>query len=97
MTFRDTQLQKHFERVVSIMQGCPPDQLPICALLDAWHWFHLIEGDDSPRATEAIEHLLSPELRQGLRSWYRGHAENMNPAAVEFRDRLGMIAGETFG
>ena len=40
------------------MQGCPPEELPICALLDAWHWFHLTEGDDSPGAKEAIEHLL---------------------------------------
>jgi hypothetical protein len=68
MIFRDPQLQKHVERVVSIVQGCPADQLPICALLDAWQWFHLTEGDESPRASEAVEHLLSPELRPALRS-----------------------------
>ena len=97
VTFRDPQLQKHFERAVSLVQGCPPEQLPICALLDAWHWFHLTEGDDSPGAKEAIEHLLSLELRPGLRSWYQRWGAGMNPAAVEFRDRLSELAGERFG
>lgn len=67
MVFRDPQLQQHFERTVSVLKGCPPDQLPICALLDAWHWFQLTEGNESARAKEAIEHLLSPELRWGQR------------------------------
>lgn len=97
VTFRDPQLQQHYERAVSVVKGCLPDQLPICALLDAWHWFHLIEGDESPRAKEAIEHLLSPELRSGLRGWYHRWGAGMNPAATEFRDRLGEMAGERFG
>ena len=96
MTFRDPQLQKHYEKAVSLVQGCPPDQLPVCALLDAWHWFHLIEGDDSPRAGEAVELLLSSELRPALRSWYRRCGEDMNPAALDFRNRLGDLAGERF-
>jgi len=97
VTFRDPQLQKHYERAVSVVQGCPPAQLPICALLDAWHWFHLIEGDESPRTREAIEQLLSPELRPALRSWYQRYGEDMNPAAIEFRERLGELAGERLG
>jgi hypothetical protein len=82
---------------VSLVQGCPQDQLPVCALLDAWQWFHHIEGDESPRTREAIEQLLSSELRPGLRSWYRRFGEGMNSAALEFRDRLGRLAGERFG
>ena len=97
MTFRDTQLQKHFERVVSVVQGCPPDQLPICALLDAWQLFSRMDGEKSPRASEAIEHLLSPELRPALRSWYRRCGDKMNPTATEYRDRLSEMAGERFG
>lgn len=97
MTFRDAQLQKHFERAVSIIQGCPADELPVCALLDAWHWFRLTEGGDSPRVAEALEHLVSPELRPALRSWYRRHGDKMNPAAVEFRDQLSAMAQERFG
>jgi len=71
MTFRDSQLQSHYERAVSLVQGCPTEERPICALLDAWHWFHLTDEDASPRASEAIEHLLCSELRPALRSWYR--------------------------
>jgi hypothetical protein len=97
MTFRDAQLRQHYERTVSIVQGCPTEELPVCALLDAWHWFHLTEGDASPRATEAIECLLSAELRPALRSWYLRHGAGMNPAATEFRDRLSETAGERFG
>src|SRR5262249_5854669 len=97
MTFRDSQLQSHYERTVSLVQSCPTEELPICALLDAGHWFHLTEGDTSPRVGEAIEHLLSTELRPALRSWYHRFGETMNPAATEFRDRLSQLAGERFG
>jgi len=97
MTFRDPQLQKHFERVISLVQGCPPAEIPICALMDAWQWFHLTEGDESPRTKEVLEHILSSELRAGLRSWYHRAGDDMNPAAIEFRNRLGQMAGERFG
>jgi hypothetical protein len=97
MTFRDPQLQKRFERGVSLVQGCPADQIPVCALFEARQFFQLAEGDESPRANEAIEHLLAPELRPALRSWYQRFGENMNPAAIEFRERLSQIAGEKFG
>src|ERR1700761_9487133 len=97
MTFADAQLQKHIGQVVSVVQDCPSDQLLICALLDAWHWFHLVEGDESPRAKEAIEHLLSPELRPALRSWYRRLGEAISPAAVKFREQLAEMVGERFG
>lgn len=96
MTFRDPQLQKRFERVISTVQDCPPDQLPICALLDACQWFRLTDGHESPRASEAIELLLSPELRPALRNWYRRFGDEMNPYAIEFRDQLGELAGELF-
>ena len=80
-----------------MVQGCPIEERPVFALLDAWHWFHLTEGDTSPGATEAIEHLLSAELRPALRQWYHRCGGNMNPAAVEFRERLSGLAGERFG
>ncbi len=71
MTFRDAELQQHCERAAAAVSGCPHELLPVFGLLDAWHWFRLIEGEDSPRAAEAIEHLLSPELRPALRLWYQ--------------------------
>lgn len=97
MTFRDAELQKRYERVISTAQNCPPEQLPVYALLDAWHWFSLIDGEESPRSRETIELLLSPELRPALRDWYRRWGDDMNPFAIEFRDQLGELAGERFG
>ena len=97
MTFRDAKLQQHCERVASLASGCPTDQLPVLGLLDAWHWFHVVEGDDSPRTREALEHLLSTELRPALREWYYRWGATMNPFALEFRDRLSELAGEKFG
>ncbi|HEX3627157.1 MAG TPA: hypothetical protein VH280_17250 [Verrucomicrobiae bacterium] len=97
MTFRDAKLQQRYERITSSVQGYPPDQLPVWGLIDSWYWFRLIEGEESPRASEAIELLLSPELRPALRAWYRRLGDQMNPFALEFRDHLGAAAGETFG
>src|SRR5437870_12655932 len=97
MTFRDPKLQQHCERAAAVVQGCPSEQLPVLGLLDAWYWFQLVEGADSPRAAEAIEHLLSLELRPALRQWYQRWGEDMNPNALAFRDRLSELAGETFG
>jgi hypothetical protein len=97
MTFRDPRLQQHFERAATVVSGCPPEQLPILALLDAWYWFRVTEGEDSPRAPEAIEHLLSAELRPALRQWYLRAGADMNENAIHFRDRLSELAGERFG
>ena len=79
------------------MKGCPAEQLPVLGLLDAWYWFELIEGKESPRVAEAVEHLLSPELRPPLRQWYQRWGTEMNEGAIQFRDRLSELAGERFG
>jgi hypothetical protein len=79
------------------MTSLPEEQRLVCALLDAYQWFGLTEGEDSPRVVEAMAHLLSAELRPALRSWYRGCGDDMNPAATEFRQRLSRLAGERFG
>ena len=97
MTFRDSKLQQHCERAAAVVQGCPPEQLPVLGLLDAWYWFQLVEGQESPRAAEAIEHLLSAELRPALRQWYQRFGDGMNENALRFRDRLSELAGERFG
>lgn len=97
MTFRDARLQQHCERAAAVMTGSPPEELQVLGLLDAWYWFGVTEGQDSPRAAEAIEHLLSAELRPALRQWYRRHGADMNENAIRFRDRLSTMAGERFG
>ena len=97
MTFRDPQLQQHCERATAVVKGCPAEQLPVFGLLDAWYWFRLTEGEESPRAAEAIEKILSPELRPALRAWYQRSGAAMNKHAISFRDRLSELAGERFG
>ncbi len=97
MTFRDPKLQQHCERTAAVVRGRPPDQLLVLGLMDASYWFEIIEGQDSPRAAEAVEHLLSSELRPALRQWYQDLGDNMNEHALRFRDRLSQLAGERFG
>jgi hypothetical protein len=97
MTFRDPKLKEHCERAAAFVRDCPPEQRPVLGLLDACQWFQVAEGQDSSRATEAIEHLLSAELRPALRQWYQRWGRNMNESALRFRDRLGELAGERFG
>jgi hypothetical protein len=97
MTFRDAKLQQHCERAAAIVSGCPAEQRPVLGLLDAWYWFHLTEGEQSPRVAEAVEHLLSPELRPALRQWYQRCGPDMNENAISVRDRLSKLAGERFG
>jgi hypothetical protein len=95
--FTNPQLQQHFERVLPLMTTLPEEQRPICALMDAYSRFRVTHGEQSDIVREAIDCLLLPELRPGLRSWYLRSGHNMNPFAREFRDRLGQMAGETFG
>ena len=97
MTFRDPQLKQHCERAAAVMKGCPAEHLPVLGLLDAWYWYCLIEGEESPRVAEAVELLLSPELRPALRQWYQRRGAHMNENANQFRDRLSELAGEKFG
>src|SRR5438874_10425044 len=86
--YADAKLQQHVERVVALMTSVPEEQRPVFGLLDAYQWFALTEGEDSPRVAEALKHLLSTGLRPALRSWYRRCGDDMNPAATEFRERL---------
>jgi len=97
MTFTDAKLQQHAERVAACATDLRDEQRLVCGLLDAYQYFQLTEGERSPRVAEAVQKLLSVELRPALRSWYRNSAENMNANAIAFRDRLSELAGERFG
>ena len=96
MTYRDPSLQRHVDRAMAVVT-CRTEQRPVMALLDAWYWFELTEGASSPRVAEAIEHLLSAELRPALRQWYQRLGEHVNDNAMHFRNRLSDLAGEKFG
>ncbi len=94
MKFDDPQLQEYYERVVSVMTSLPEDLRPICALMDAHHWFSLIEGESSPKTREAFQKLTSLELRRALKRWYKHGQGEMNPAAKEFHLFLERTIGE---
>jgi hypothetical protein len=97
MTINDPQLKAHVERVVRLMTGLPDETRPVCGLLDGYDWFCRADGAVSPQAREALHLLLSEELRPALRQWYQTCGDKMNPAALEFRQRLSGLAGERFG
>jgi hypothetical protein len=48
--FYDLQLKRHYEKVISLMTGLPEELRPICALLDAWQWYKVAEGEHRPLA-----------------------------------------------
>ena len=85
MTINNPKLKHHVERVCELTSGLPMELGPICGLMDAYQFYARIDGPDSVQAGEALELLLSDELRPALRQWYRTCGENMNPAALEFR------------
>ena len=77
------------------MSSLPVELRPVAALMDAYGWFRLIEGEESPRVGEIIEQLLSPELRPALHQWYRQLPSSLNPIATEFHHRLSILTGES--
>jgi hypothetical protein len=97
MVITDPQLKAHVERVVSLMTSLPAELRPACGLMDACDWFTHIEGEQSPRSKEALKLILSDDMRPALRPWYQRAGDNMNPAALEFRERLSTLAREKFG
>ena len=96
MKFTDTQLQACFERNFAEARGASEELGRIGALLATHDWFRMMEGSHSPRVHETIEHLLSSGLRPVLRSWYHRSGGETNLAAIEFRDHLSQLAGESF-
>ena len=91
--FDDVQLQQHCERVISLMTSLPEDLRPICALLDAWYWYKVAEGDQSSKVSEAMRLLSKPEMRSALKSWYL-QQHNVNVAVDEFRRILEKTTGD---
>ena len=79
------------------VSGLPDEERPVFALMDAYGWFRLIDGDQPVKIQEIISHLLSPELRPALRSWYRRHGSaDTISVFTKFRDLLSELAGEKF-
>lgn len=96
MQFEDPELQSVYERNFRCLQYEDSGLREVQSILGAYDWFHLIDRHGSPRVAAIMDALLSPDLRPALRRWYARCGESMNPAAVEFRERLSNLAGEKF-
>lgn len=94
MNFRDTQLQKHYDQNLSEVTEAPEDLRQVRALIATHDVFQMFEGPHSARVHETIEHLLSAEMRPGLRRWYQRPGAETDSATLEFRDQLSQLTGE---
>jgi len=94
VNFTDPQLQKCYDRNLAAAPESSGELRQVGALIAAHDVFRMMEGPHSPRVHEAIEHLLLPTLRPGLRNWYRRPGAEADSAATEFRDQLSQLAGE---
>ncbi|HEV2453741.1 MAG TPA: hypothetical protein VGY98_05745 [Verrucomicrobiae bacterium] len=94
MTFQDRQLQKCYESHLAKGGKSLGDFGPVYALIATYDWFVMLEGTHSARVHEAIDHLLSTEMRPALRHWYGRSNLEMDSIAIKFRNQLSRLAGE---
>ena len=68
MTFQHPDVEQAYKRVIALhVAGSTDEEQPVFALMDAYGWFRLIEGEQTAMVQEIVSLLLSPELRPGLR------------------------------
>ena len=94
LAFRDRQLQRHYDKNLSEASEASEDLRQVRALIAAHDVFQMFEGPHSARVHEAIEHLLSAQMRPKLRQWYQRPGAEIDSATVAFRDLLSQLAGE---
>ena len=94
MNFADPQLKECYDRAFETVIGISDEMRQVCALIATHDFFQMIEGPHSARVHETIDRLLLPELRAGLREWYRRCGVELDQAAIAFRDQLNQLAGE---
>ena len=94
MNFRDRQLQKHYDQSLSEASDASEDLREVRALIATHDVFQMFEGPHSARVHETIEHLLSAQMRPGLRRWYQRPGAGADSATLEFRDQLSRLTGE---
>ena len=75
------------------MSTLPEDLRNVCALMDAYGWFKLVEGTESPKVHQVMCQLTSLELRGPLKRWYLQFS-SINPSAEELRKVLEQSIGE---
>lgn len=94
LNFTDPQLQKCYESNFTRAGDVSDELSQVRALIVAHDLFEMLEGSHSSRVHETIEHLLLPELRPGLRRWYRRAEADEGSAAMALRNHLSQLAGE---
>jgi len=92
--FNDTELQRCYESNLAGAGPAPGELTQISALLAVRTTFAALEGIRSARVHEAVEVLLSSELRPGLRRWYRLTHDSLDEFELELRNHLSNLAGE---
>jgi hypothetical protein len=95
VNFTDPHLQKCYESNFIEAGDSSAEQGQVRALIAMHDSFHTLEGPHSSKVHETIEHLLLPGLRPGLRRWYQRSDADTNPSAINLRDQLSQLAGET--
>ena len=94
MNFKDTQLQKCYDRNLGEAGDVSEDLCRVRALIATHDFYQMLEGTHSARVHETMEHLLSAQIRPALRRWYQRPGAGTDGATVEFRDQLSRLAGE---
>jgi len=94
MNLEDHQLRECYERNLSEMAGCTDAVREVNALIATHDFLEMVEGPHSSRVHETMDALLSPDLRPGLRDWYRRSNADLNAGQLAFRDQLNVLAGE---
>ena len=94
MNFRDNQLRVCYEPNLSEMAGCSEPVRHVTALIAAHGFFRMLEGPHSARVHEAIDCLLCPQLRPGLRDWYRQSSADSQAVSTALREQLNSLTGE---
>ena len=96
MNFKDAQLQKWYDWHLSEATDASEDQRQVHALIATHGVFLMLDGPHSERVHEMIEHLLSAQMRPGLRRWYQRSDAGTDSTTIEFRDLLSQLAEERF-
>jgi hypothetical protein len=97
VNFTDPQLKKYYESTLDEATDFSFVMRQVGALINTHDFFQMLEGPHSARVHETVQHLLSPEMRPGLRRWYLIDDSDTDPSAAAFRDQLGRMAKEKFG
>jgi hypothetical protein len=95
VNFTDPLLQKCYESNFTEAGDSSDQQRQVRALIAMHDSFQTLEGPHSSRVHETLEHLLLPQLRAVLRSWYQRPGADTNSAAINLRDQLSQLTGET--